>query len=201
MMKEILYYIARLIQRLKPKAIKSSKISRMAKVESGSRIINSTMGRYSYCGTDCLIINTDIGAFCSIASNVKVGLAKHPLEWVSTSPAFYFGRDSIKKNLAKLEYDRSSNRTIVENDVWIGENVLIKDGVTIATGAVIGMGSVVTHNIGPYEIWAGNPARLIRKRFDEKTIEKLLKSKWWNKSNEELKMYSFTMHDVESFLK
>ena len=62
-----------------------------------------------------------------------------------------------------------------------------KSGVTISDGAVIGMGSVVTHDVGPYEIWAGNPARMIRKRFDDETVENLKQIKWWNWNEEKSK--------------
>ena len=71
--------------------------------------------------------------------------------------------------------------------------------VTIGDGAVIGGGSVVTKDVGPYEIWAGNPARFIRKRFDDETIEKLLKIKWWDWSDEQLKKAGKYFSDVKDF--
>ena len=77
-------------------------------------------------------------------------------------------------------------KTVIGNDVWIGNNCIIKGGITIGDGAIIGMGSVVTHDVPPYEIWAGNPAHLIRKRFDDETIKQLIEIKWWDMSEEEL---------------
>lgn len=74
-------------------------------------------------------------------------------------------------------------------------------GVTIGDGAVIGAGSVVTKDVGPYEIWAGNPARFIRKRFDDETIEKLLESQWWNWDDEKLKQYGEKFQSPEEFVK
>ena len=74
-------------------------------------------------------------------------------------------------------------------------------GINIADGAVIGSGSVVTKDIGPYEIWAGNPAKFIRKRFDDETIEKLLKSKWWDWTDEKLYAKGPDFIDVEKFIK
>ena len=71
--------------------------------------------------------------------------------------------------------------------MWIGANVIIMDGLTINTGAVIAAGSVVTKNIGAYEVVGGVPAKVIKKRFDNKTIEKLLESKWWEKTPDKLK--------------
>lgn len=78
---------------------------------------------------------------------------------------------------------------------------LSSGGVTIGDGAVIGAGSIVTKDVGPYEIWAGNPARFIRKRFDDETIEKLLESQWWNWDDEKLKMYGEKFQSPEEFVK
>lgn len=72
-------------------------------------------------------------------------------------------------------------------------------GISIGDGAVIGAGNIVTKDVGPYEIWAGNPARFIRKRFDDETIEKLLKSQWWNWDDEVLKKNGQYFSDINSF--
>ena len=197
----IRYAIARLLKKLKPIAQKGSTIHKTAKVCGGSQIVDTTMNRYSYCGYDCTIENARIGSFTSIGSFVKIGLAGHPLNWVSTSPAFCYGRGSVKKNFAKNAYDSAPQQTIIGNDVWIAENVLVKAGVTIGDGAVVGMGSVVTHNVGSYEIWAGNPAKMIRKRFDDSTIKELTGLQWWMMPDEELKKYSIAMPDPAKFIK
>ena len=137
-----------------------------SKVESGTTIINSSMDRHSFCGYDCNINYCDIGAFVSIASRVSIGGSMHPIEFVSTSPVFLSHKDSVKTKFARHDYFNIA-RTKIGNDVWIGEGVFIKSGVTIGDGAVVGMGSVVTKDVPPYTIFAGNPARLIRKRFTE----------------------------------
>lgn len=172
------YIWNRVIKKLRGRAIRNSEIDHTSKVESGSTVINSKMGRYSFCGYDCKINNCTIGSFCSIADNVVIGPAEHPISWASTSPVFYKGRDSVKKKFSKHQRipDR---RTYIGNDVWIGERTMIKAGVTVGDGAVVGMGSVVTKDVGPYEIWAGNPAKLIRKRFDEDIIERFVSLEWW----------------------
>lgn len=172
-------YLPRLLKKLIPNTIINSKIHKTAKAESGSYLLNTTIGRYSYCGNNCKLLNTEIGAFCSIASNVEIGLGNHPMDWVSTSPAFYKGRDSISKRLAKIENNIKTKKTTIDNDVWIGERVIILSGIHIQTGAVIGTGSVVTKDVGPYEVVAGVPARCIKKRFSDETIDKLLATKWW----------------------
>lgn len=96
---------------------------------------------------------------------------------------FYYGRDSIKKKFS--EHKRPpGKKTVVGSDVWIGDGCLIKAGVTIGVGSVVGMGSVVTHDVKPYSIVAGNPAKIIKYRFDNETIELLLNSRWWELSDD-----------------
>lgn len=196
----IFYIWNRVLKKLQGRAINNSVIHDTSTIGAGSRIENVKMDRYSFCGYDCKIINCSIGAFCSIADNVIIGGARHPIEWVSTSPVFYSGRDSIKKKFAKFDREKDL-RTVIENDVWIGDRATIKAGVHVANGAVIGMGSVVTKNIGPYEIWGGNPAKLIRKRFDEDIVNHLNESKWWESSDIELKRLSEYIKEPEEFIK
>lgn len=175
----------KLLKKIRFAAIKNSFVHPTSKVESGSSFYNSQMEKHSFCGYDCDIQNTIIGKFCSIASNVSIGGSSHPIDWVSTSPAFYDNRDSIKQKYSK--FDRAESLiTNIGHDVWIGKGVLIKEGVEIGTGAVIGMGAIVTKDVAPYEIVAGNPARVIRKRFSESTIDGLLRTEWWNWSDAQL---------------
>ncbi len=168
-------------------------------VESGSEFVNSYMNRHSYIGYKCTILNTHIGSFCSIANNVTIGGISHPMHFVSTSPVFLSHKDSVKKKFAHHNY-LPMIETVIENDVWIGEGVHVKAGVTIATGAVIGMGSVVTKSIPSYAIYAGNPAKLIRYRFDEITIQELLDCQWWTWTDEKLKSYGKYFNDPQKFI-
>ena len=94
----------------------------------------------------------------------------------------------MRKNFAELPYEPSKTVEI-GNDVWIGSGVYIKAGIKIGTGAIIGARSVVTHDIEPYSVVAGVPAKEIRKRFDEEAIRKLLELKWWDWPDEKLKKY------------
>lgn len=194
-----LYIWAKLLKKIRGSALINSSIHKTSKVEAGSQIVNSTMDKYSYCGYDCTIVNCCIGAFCSIAGNVYIGGAMHPVEWVSTSPAFYSGRDSIKKKFAEHNF-KNSIKTYIENDVWIGEKVLIKQGVKIGNGAIIGMGSVVTKDVAPYSIVAGCPAKVIRMRFDKHIIEKLESFKWWTFSDAKLQKYAQFINNPINFI-
>jgi acetyltransferase-like isoleucine patch superfamily enzyme len=196
----MLYYFKRAWQMLiSPKLIKNSKVSKKSKVMYGVTLRNVSLDDYSYIGENSVISYCSIGKYCSIADNTYIGGGSHPLSFVSTSPAFCEGRNCLNKHFAYHQFNSYRSITI-GNDVWIGKGVCIKAGVIISDGAVVGMGAVVTKDIGPYEIWAGNPAKLIRKRFDEQTIQKLLKIKWWNKSEEELEKIAGTFNNVNDFI-
>ena len=181
---KIKYGVARVLNR-KPSAIRGSIIDKKASIGNGAQIVNCNIGKYTYIyGTS--VVNADVGAFCSIAAGSAIGGGSHPTDWVSSSPVFYKGRNVLKTNFSKNEYIEFK-KTTIGNDVWIGAKCFIKGGVTIGNGAVIGMGSVVTKDVPPYEIWAGDPAKCIRKRFDDETIEKLSNLEWWNLPDEKLK--------------
>ncbi|WP_281630277.1 CatB-related O-acetyltransferase [Vibrio sp. St2] len=190
----LFYYLSKVIKKARLSAIKNSEIHSTSKVESGSNVVNSSMGRHSFCGYNCEISTTSIGSFCSIANGVIIGGGMHPMEWVSTSPVFYEGRDSVTKKFSTHAREAVKSTTI-GHDVWIGQNVLIKQGVTIGTGSVIGMGSVVIKDVEPYTIVAGNPARFIRYRFDREVIEGLLASKWWELEESKLEQLA---QDIKS---
>ena len=191
---EVKCIFAKLLNR-KPCAIHNSVIHPKAKVGNGATLVNCSIDRYSYIyGTT--LVHTKVGAFCSIASGCTVGGGMHPTNWVSSSPVFYSGRNVLKTNFSHAEFTEYVD-TFIGNDVWIGSKCLIKGGVTIGDGAIIGMGSVVTHDVPPYEIWGGNPAKCIRKRFDEETIEKLLALQWWSWDEQELRRYGDLFHDPQ----
>lgn len=197
-MKIVCYYISRVLKKMRGSAIRNSQIDKTSKVESGSQIINSQIDKYSFCGYDCQIVNCSIGKFCSIADNVKIGGARHPIEWACTSPAFYYGRDSIKKKFSTFKRDIDKT-TVIGNDVWIGANVIVIQGVKIGNGAVIGAGAVVTKNVGDYEIVAGNPAKLIKMRFEKEVVSQLLKSNWWECSDDVIERFAPYIKEPELF--
>ena len=140
-----------------------------------------------------------IGSFCSIGSGVVIMLdGNHRVDCVTTYPfdallkgASYLSTPSIKKN-----------RVEIGNDVWVGMNALILPGISIGDGAVIGAESVVTKDVEPYSIVAGNPAKLIRKRFDEETISALLQIKWWNWPMDRIKenMAFLLSNNIQEFI-
>ena len=189
MLRSIFYCIKALLININCKKIKVSLSARIRNRKSfdgfnkvGKKsYLKGHLGKYSYIGQNCEIYGS-VGKFCSISNNVKCVVGKHPLEFVSTSPSFY---SKLKSNnitfCKKEEYNGIEEGVIIGNDVWIGENVLIKGGVKIGDGAVIAMGSVVVKDVEPYSILGGNPAKLIRMRFDDETIARVKQSEWWNK--------------------
>ncbi len=130
--------------------------------------------------------NTDeliIGKFCCIASGVKFvmgGNQGHDYSYVTAYPLDILRPDFTGYSEDNLGAYHRKGDTVIGNDVWIGYEAVIMPGIHIADGAVIASRSVVTKNVGPYEIWGGNPARLIKKRFSQEKIDELLKLQWWN---------------------
>ncbi|MCA2375435.1 type B chloramphenicol O-acetyltransferase [Agrobacterium sp. 22-211-1] len=135
-------------------------------------------------GADRLVI----GSFCSIGSGaafIMAGNQGHRNEWISTFP-FFFMPEVPEFEGAENGYLPAGD-TVIGNDVWIGSEAIIMPGIKIGDGAVIGTRALVTKNVEPYTIVGGNPARTIRKRFDDDDIARLLKMKWWEWPAERLK--------------
>lgn len=197
---KLIYLLSKLVKKLHFKAILNSNIHRTSKVEAGSEIVNSNFDRHSFCGYHCEITNSDIGSFCSIANHVIIGGGMHPMNWISTSPTFYRGKDSVSMKYS--EHDRPRPlRTVIGHDVWIGERAIIKQGINIGIGAVIGMGSVVTRDVEPYSVVAGVPATKIRMRFSPEIVDRLIASNWWVMGDAELSRAAVYAKDPEAFLK
>lgn len=128
-----------------------------------------------------------IGKFCAIAKGVEFIMngANHQMNSLSTYPFYIFKEwDQQAPSLNDMPI---KGDTVIDNDVWIGQNVTILPGIHIGSGSIIGANSTVSKDVAPYSIVAGNPARLIRKRFDDELINILLKLKWWDMEIEEIK--------------
>ena len=145
-------------------------------------------------------INNDklmIGKFCSIACGAKFifNSANHTLSSLSTYPfpIFFEEWELDVKNITNA-WDNKRD-IVIGNDVWIGYEVVIMAGVTIGDGDIIGTGAVVTKDIPPYTIVGGIPAKPIRKRFKQETIDILLKIKWWNWSDEKIYKHILDIHN------
>ena len=123
-----------------------------------------------------------IGRFCAIASGARFLLssANHPILGSPAFPFFVFGGDWLERTADLLPRIASRGDTVIGNDVWIGRDAVIMPGVTVGDGAIIGASAVVASDVPPYATVGGNPARLIRRRYSEDDIERLLRIAWWN---------------------
>lgn len=190
---------AKILKKIRLSSIQNSVVHPTAKVESGSSVFYSSMDRHSFCGYDCDIFHAEIGRFTSIANNVVIGGAKHPMEWVGMSPVFYQGRDSVRKKFSEYSLEKSAI-TLIGSDVWIGRSAIIISGVSIGDGAVVGAGSVVTKNVPAYGVVAGNPAKLLRYRFEEDIRANLENIKWWDLDEVILADLAEYVKDPEKFI-
>ena len=164
-----------------------SEISRKAKIYSNVQVTSSSMGDYSYIGRNSRLIHADVGKFCSIASETKIGMGTHTLDKLSTSPIFTEAKNGTKHSWVKTSAVNPFHRVTIGNDVWIGVRTMIIGGVTIGDGAVIGAGSIVTKDVPPYAVVVGVPAKVIRYRFPQEQIETLLAHPWWRLPEEQLR--------------
>lgn len=166
---------------------------------------NSSIGFGTYVASG-ILSNCTVGRFCSIGHNFSYVGVTHPTDFVSTYPGFY---DSLSKPLFSThsnkkfkEYLLTKNSKAIEigNDVWIGNNVVCKGGITIGDGAIIGYGSNVTKDVPPYSIVAGNPAKIIRYRFNQDIINTLLLKRWWEWPLEKIKNNRDSFLNINDFI-
>lgn len=182
--------------------LKNCKLGYCNKIYEYSVLTKVSLGDFTYVNDRCRIDNTNIGKFCSIGQHVKCGLGIHPSGvFVSTHPAFYSTSNQCGTTFVKSDKFNESKVVEIGNDVWIGTCSIILDGVKIGDGAIIAAGSVVVSDVPPYAIFGGAPARLIKYRFDEKTIDKLILSRWWDRDVDWIKDRIDSFCNIDNFLK
>ncbi len=159
------------------------------------------IGAFSY-AVGGRLWDVEIGRYTSIAEGVRIGLGGHPWDHLTTSPVPWIGMEifedflnqgggDVRRGLLTNDF-QAFKTTRIGNDVWIGAGTYIRDGVTIGDGAIVGAHSVVTKDVPPYAIVAGSPARLVRMRFRDAVIERLLQFQWWRYSLYDLHGVDFT---------
>jgi len=144
---------------------------------------NNEIGKFTFINWDCVLFpHVRMGAFCSVGRGCQIGLADHPVQYLSNHQ-FVTGKSEFQKFPGYIDFPRIPHRrhqdTDIGNDVWIGAGALILAGIKIGTGAVIAAGAVVTKDVEPYAIVGGVPARTLKYRFPVDIRERLLSSKWW----------------------
>jgi phosphonate metabolism protein (transferase hexapeptide repeat family) len=177
-----------------------------AYTEVGARtILNEvTMGDYSYVVNDGQITYTTIGKFCSIAAMIRINPGNHPMHRATQAhftyrASAYFPAESDDADFFAW---RREHHCTIGHDVWLGHGAIVLPGRNIGTGAVIAAGAIVTKDVAPYTIVAGNPARPVRRRFSEAVEDGLMDLAWWNWDHEMLRqaLPDFRKLPVEDFL-
>jgi chloramphenicol O-acetyltransferase type B len=171
-------------------------------VYSRSSLSRVRFGAYSYVNEHAMMRGVTAGRFTSIGPHFLCGYGEHPTEFISTSPVFYSTRKQCGVSFAETNRFEEQQETTIGNDVWIGARVFVRDGVRIGNGAVIAAGAVVTGDIPDYAIVGGVPAKVIRYRFPEEVINKLLEIQWWDWNEHKLREAQplLSQTDINSFL-
>ncbi len=154
---------------------------------------NTSIGKHTYTGCDTRIYNATLGKFCSISWHVTIGGGEHKIDRITTHDFLYNPNSNF--NIFKTEdwHNRYEKKVEIGNDVWIGAGSVILRGVMIGDGAVVGANSVITKDIPPYAVVAGNPGRIIKFRFSDDIIDRIIKLNWWDLDD------SVIINELESF--
>lgn len=184
--------------------VEYSDISSKAKINRECKCYKSVVGKYSYVGVNTRLVYANVGSFCSIGNDCCIGMGTHTMGNLSTSPIFTAKHNGTGYSWVDTDTANEHLPVQIGNDVWIGQRAMALGGVKIGNGAVVGAGAVVTKDVPPYAIVGGVPAKIIRYRFSEDVITKLLELKWWDMPEEKLKEHialfqkeNVTMEELE----
>lgn len=181
-----------------------SDLGRYTEIGEGAALINVRFGDYSYTARFAEIANAEIGKFANIAAFARINPGDHPVERASLHHFMYRAAmywDDAQNEAAIFER-RAAKEVAIGHDVWLGHGAIVLAGRRIGDGAVLGAGAVLTKDAGPYEIWAGNPARKIRDRHPPAIAERLQALAWWDWDHLRLRaaLEDFRGLSVEAFL-
>jgi virginiamycin A acetyltransferase len=180
--------------------ITDSSIDKFVVIKPRFNIDKSEIGEGTYIASNSYVSYAKIGKFCSIGPNFLCGWGIHPTNGLSTSPMFYSTQKQNGRTFSDTDKIEERKKITIGNDVFIGANTTVLDGVTIGDGAIIGAGAVVSKDIPPYMIAVGCPIKILKSRFPDDQIDKLLEIKWWNFEENELRDVEKYFFDVEAFL-
>ncbi|MFK5968546.1 MAG: DapH/DapD/GlmU-related protein [Candidatus Marithrix sp.] len=177
----------------------NSILGNFVKIDRNNLIYHSRISSYSYTGSFTTILYSKVKKFSSISWGVSIGPGEHNYNYITSHDFLYNPFYQIKPKNFKEPYDRFAKKVEIGNDVWIGTGSTILRGVKIGDGAVIGANSIVTKDVPPYAIVAGNPANILKYRFEKTIIKRLEELKWWDFSIDLLKEHFsyFCDKDIE----
>ena len=183
--------------------VRNSDFGRYTYLGPRSMVTDSELGDYGYAMGGNQIAHARIGKFANIATGVRINPSNHPW-WRATLHHFTYRSESYGFGLPDDEEIfawRRGDQVVIGPDVWIGHNAIVMPGVTIGAGAAIGSGAVVTKDVPPFAIVVGVPAKVLRLRADERTIEKLMRIAWWDWPHDRIAaaMADFRALDIAAF--
>ena len=184
--------------------LRNAKLGRFTEIKERVAFSDAELGDYSYVERQAEVIYAKIGKFCCIAANTRINALEHPLERVSQHKMTYRANEYFLG--AKLDGEfrarRQGKSVETGNDVWIGHGAIIKAGVKIGHGAVVAAGAIVTHDVEPYAIVAGVPAKFMRWRFEPKISKRIISLAWWDWEHDRLAgvIDDMRLLSVEAFL-
>jgi phosphonate metabolism protein (transferase hexapeptide repeat family) len=183
--------------------LRQAKIGRCCEILGDTAIEYSELGDFSYLGSGCMVSDAQIGRFCAIAAQVRIGAPNHPIDRPSLHrftycPEYY--TDAAERDRTFFE-ERRADRVVIGHDVWIGHAVIVLPGVRVGNGAVLAAGAVVTRDVAPYTIAGGVPARPIKPRFSCEIAARLERIVWWDWPIEMIfeRLQDFQSTDIEAF--
>lgn len=164
----------------------NSKVGEVCQLFDDAMLCYSQIGDMSYLGRRSCAFSSTIGKYSSIAWNVSIGPGNHDYNRVTTHAMLYAKRFGMINDISERYYNQYDKDTVIGNDVWIGCNAVIMRGVHVGDGAVIGANAVITRDVAPYTIMGG-VNKMIKKRFNDDIIQKLLEIRWWDYPIETIK--------------
>lgn len=181
----------------------NSNLAEFVSVQPRCSLNHVDLGRFSYVAREAYLNEVSIGSFASIGPQTLLGTGEHPVNFISTAPVFYSTRRQCGNSFARQDHFAERKKISLGHDVWIGARVFVRDGVTIGDGAIVAAGSVVSADVPPYAIVGGVPAKLIRMRFTDEQVKRLLDLKWWNWDEARLRATQpwFAQSDAQAFLR
>ena len=184
--------------------ITNSTFGAYCEIGPSARVLNSEFGDYAYCERLSDIANTAVGKFCNIAAATRIGPTDHPYTKAAQHHFLYRSSqywDDIEDD-AEFFAARAARRTVLGPDCWIGHGAIVKPDVTLGAGVIVASGAVVTKNVPPFAIVGGVSATIIRMRFPQTVIDRLLDLAWWDWDHHTLRaaLPDFRELHAEAFL-